>query len=342
MDNTNATLPATDNTNTTHPATDNTNATHPAMDNTNATHPAMDNTNATHPSDNSETPRRVKRKFVTSEFQCERCSKCFTYPRALLNHKYERCKNELLNGRQQLDADQEPNSKRLKLVELKIKTIQTTVDLILIFSAARLAENQDCDLNINRKDRLIMYGSDYLKQEKNLKGSIIWVCDEAKVIELVQQVSTALSEKLLLKFARLLKKNTCQSPIEICLESPEQATLFKHYFQKSASNISVCSYLTMATQVRKSILNALEKLLNSNKDFQAAFLSQHDHKPEINIRMSADDDFNKYSFTDAMSVYENTLKKRDDLLAEAYQLAKNTHGIKWEEIFIVLKYKKDA
>jgi len=229
----------------------------------------------------------------------------------------------------------------LKIIELKVDYLETTVESIKNCSAARLAENQDCDTNKARKDRLIMSGYDCLKQEKGTNGSFIYKCDEEKINKLFQELSDALSKNIVVKCARPLKKNTPESKIEVRLESPEQATLVKNYFKKAhpMSNISICSHLTMGTQVRKSILAALSKELNNKKNYKAAFLEElDDHKPTINIRMSPEDDFKNYTFADAMSDYQNILNKKNHLLLDAYKLVQKIQGTKWEDIFVVLKY----
>lgn len=282
---------------------------------------------------NQKTRQGQKRKLFRTD--CTKCSKSFLYLGAFLNHTEKKHKNN----------NPEPEI-TLNTLELKVNCLDNKFDSIEFLSTAQLAENQDNERNIARKDRLILSGYDCLKQEQQSTDLEVWKCDEEKVRELFQRLSDALSQKLVVKYAGPVNKNNPQSKIEVRLESPEQVSVVKNYFKKvhPMSNISITSYLTMetqaATQVRKSILDALAKELNNEKNYEAAFLEDIENKPGIYIRLSAEDDFKKFTFTDAMSDYQSILKEKNHLLADAYELVQKTKlaATEWEKIFVVLKY----
>jgi len=220
---------------------------------------------------------------------------------------------------------------RFELIDGTISSILTENRFKSSVSKARIAENNDTDLNMKKNCKIVISGLlDFIEQFFLLnKKTNKLNCDGNKLLKFLQCHIPNIS-----KIKTQIISNT---KIGVTLETPQMAYIVKEKLESLEGNdINVDFLVTIGTQVRKKILMALANYFVAN-GLEAHMLPHHHHQPKISVRIPGQKHFEKYSFADAMEVFQSTFESEDLIDQSIHDLAeKMPPGTNVEDIFVVL------
>jgi len=225
--------------------------------------------------------------------------------------------------------------KRIKLIEDDIKEMKTTFqDFNNELKESRaekkayIAEIKDKETNESKANTIIMTGIDqcFIDGQNGKK--------RADPVTLQTILKKQVSPLISINSAYILKHTHQHTTVKVTFRKPFMAELVKQKYTRDAV-ITATSATTIGTQIRFELLQTLTRLL-TDQNFQAYMEPNHDHQPMINIKRSNKHTYEKYSFTDAITMFRNYFTNPKNISKTIRRLAAKFNSENKRDIFIVL------
>jgi len=284
----------------------------------------MNRTNSDEQQQDQPANKKQKTNIVIDPLICPYCKKIYKINAFLENHVRNKHRNEVP------PTFKEHVLQQLVLQQGQISGIRIDNRFMRSLTKARIAELNDAKLNHQKIRKVVLSGLAVRQFILPSKKPNKFNCDCVQLLGFLQHhvpdITTIKTEVI------------SNNKIIVRLETPQMAYIVKETFETLENNndIRVDFCVTVGTQVRQKILMALVDHFVLN-DLEAHLEPHHHHQPKINVRIPGQKHFEKYSFADAMDVFQSTFESEDLIDQSIRDLAeKMPPGTNVEDIFVVL------